>query len=166
MSENDNPRIGNFWFIAEPTDPPRPSRMVGQFSEIKLTPPLKAFDPSDEGRLYQNRGSFHDEDWPRIGVCFPFVGYRDHTFFPSGSVSWCPEDNSAHYLIDPALNAPEFLKLIAQQTRTSLERAVISFTKRSAIGRVGFPDQRLPTTLRWRCGTQSRRQPLSRPARS
>jgi len=141
MQRIQNPRIGIFWFVASPSrdGQPQPSRMVGSFEEIIAKAPTEEFDASRKGRRYRSYALYSDEVWPQIRAGYPCVGWRAYDFYPAGSVSWREEDQSALYLIDPALNSPPFLDVIAQQTRTSLDRAVITTYERRAAGRVGLP---------------------------
>jgi ADP-ribosyl-[dinitrogen reductase] hydrolase len=113
--------------------------MAGCFEEIVAQPPTEDFDPSREGRLFRGYSMYRDEVWPEVQAKFPFVGWRGYDFYPAGSVSWRDADQSALFLVDPALNSPPFLEVIAHQTRTSLDRAVITTYERRAACRVGLP---------------------------
>lgn len=142
MPRSQNPRIGIFWFISPPSRDaqPQPSRMAGSFEQIIPKPSAEEFDPSRKDRRYRIYNMYRDEIWPQIQEKFPYVGSRGYDFYPAGSVSWREEDQSALYLIDPALNSPPFLEVIAQQTGTSLERAVITTYKQNAAARIGLPE--------------------------
>jgi ADP-ribosyl-[dinitrogen reductase] hydrolase len=105
--------------------------MVGSFAEITDSQKLSS-DGSYQFPLYS------DEVWPRVAATFEFVGYRDQSFFPGGSVN-CRKDGSAHYSIDVALNKPDFLEVIAAQTGTDLARATITVHNERAPARIGSP---------------------------
>jgi hypothetical protein len=111
--------------------------MAGCFEEIITKPPTEEFDPSRKDRRYRIYSMYRDEVWPQIQAEFPYVGWRGYDFYPAGSVSWREADQSALFSIDPALNSPPFLEVIARQTGTSLDRAVISTSKERASGRWG-----------------------------
>jgi hypothetical protein len=74
----------------------------------------------------------------RVAAAFSFIGYRDQSYFPAGRVS-CRAHGSAHYSIDPALNTPGFLDVIAAQTGTDLARTTISINDERAPARIGSP---------------------------
>ena len=131
MIQLRKPRYCIFWFVAQPATDPQPSRMAGYFSEISATD-----RPSPEG--YFGCSLYKDEVWPSIAATYDFIGYRDPYHFPGGRVS-SREDGSAYYLIDPALNTPEFLSAIATQTGTELARAQINLTDDRALARIGPP---------------------------
>jgi len=105
--------------------------MAGYFAKV----PSDWNEPPD--RFY-NLPLYRDEIWPNVKAAFDFIGHRDESYFPSGSVS-CRPDGSASYLIDPALNSAAFLEIIAAQTGTALGRANVALRDQPAIGRVGSP---------------------------
>lgn len=125
------PRYCIFWFVAQPAALPQPSRMAGYFSEVSASS-----QPSREG--YFGCSLYRDEIWPSVAATYDFIGYRDPYHFPGGWVS-VREDGSASYLIDSALNAPEFLTVIATQTGTDLARTRITVTESRAPARIGAP---------------------------
>ncbi|WP_245330420.1 ADP-ribosylglycohydrolase family protein [Bradyrhizobium sp. AS23.2] len=125
------PRSAVFWFIAEPGAEPKPSRMAGYFSKL----------PSNLDLLpdrYFNVPLYNDEIWPGVRAAYDFIGYRDETYFPGGSVGVRP-DGTASYFIDPQLNTKAFLDVIAAQTGTSAAKARVTLKDKRAIGRVGPP---------------------------
>ncbi|WP_247488612.1 ADP-ribosylglycohydrolase family protein [Bradyrhizobium sp. 17] len=105
--------------------------MAGYFSEISASD-----RPSREG--YYSCSLYRDEIWPSIEATYDFIGYRDPHHFAGGWVS-VRADGSASYLIDPALNTPEFLNVIAAQTGTELVRARIAVTGKRAPAHIGAP---------------------------
>jgi ADP-ribosyl-[dinitrogen reductase] hydrolase len=125
------PRSGRFWFVAQPSAEPQPSRMAGLFANIPGNE-----KPSPDG--YFQFPLYSDEVWPRVAAAFDFVGHRDQSFFPGGWVS-CREDGFAYYSIDAALNTPGFLEVISAQTGTDLARTTISIKDERAPARIGSP---------------------------
>ena len=140
--------MGRFWFIGRESreGQPEPSILVGYAEPAPTTPPGTEGGniPVDE-RRYSGPSLYADEVWPSVSTHYPQVGCLNQSYYPSGSVCWCPENGSALLLIDAKLNQPAFLETIARWFNVPLATADVKvMTHSSARAEVGPPDPEAP----------------------
>ncbi|WP_262269573.1 ADP-ribosylglycohydrolase family protein [Microvirga yunnanensis] len=142
-----SPRIGRFWFIGQESagEPRSASILIASFESVEARrAAITEEDAEQMGGRHYSPVMFADEIWPYVRVHYPWVGYRSSDYYPGGQVIWSDDTKHATFVINPNLNDPRFIEVIAARFNVPPNTMEILETRSRAKARIGFPDPGAP----------------------